>query len=196
MKSFLISVLLFLFSSAAFAGGTLVLIVDKSGSIRDNEMRLMTESYARALSELTILDGIQVEVIFFADKAVTVASGPAKEVAHKFLEHVEVGSNTCLEYALGIVVDNFDKYDPPVVVDISADGDANCYHANLVPSHLDKLEELGATVNTLFVLNTEYEAWIPNWKRGPDSFSIVASTYYDFEEAIFQKLAREIASLK
>lgn len=193
MKTIFLALLFSLIATVAIAKGTLILIVDKSASIRDNEMRLMTESYSKALTELSILDGVHVEVIFFADKAINVASGTAKEVAPIFSEYIEVGTNTCLEYALGIVIDNFETYEPPVVIDISADGEANCYHALLVPSHLDKLEELGATINTLYVRNSEYQTVFPDWKRGPDSFSIVAGSYYDFEEAIFQKLAREIA---
>lgn len=197
MKAFLICLFL-LFPSFANSR-TLILIVDISASISSDNKILVKESYTKAFDELYLFEGLYLEVLLFGDNVTPAGNGTIDQVKEKFDMPVTQGlDSTCLEKPLQLVLERYETYPEPVVIDITSDGAPNCNEWEKIPSLLDVLEDKGAVINTLYVVNPNMKQSIlaEEYRRGRGSFSMSVSSYNDFEEALFRKLTAEIALMK
>lgn len=197
MKTFLICLFL-LFPSLANSR-TLILIVDISASISSDNKILVKESYTKAFDELYLFEGLYLEVLLFGDIVTLAGSGTIDEVKKQFDMPTEQGmDNTCLEKPLRLVLDRYETFTKPVVIDITSDGAPNCNDWKDISVILDELEEKGAIVNTLYVVNSNMKQSIlaEEYRRGRGSFAMSVTSYNDFEEALFRKLTAEIALMK
>lgn len=197
MKTFLICLFL-LFPSLANSR-TLILIVDVSASISSDNKILVKESYTKAFDELYLFEGLYLEVLLFGNNVLLAGSGTIDDVKKQFDMPTEQGiDSTCLEKPLQLVLDRYDTFSKPVVIDITSDGAPNCNEWEKIPSLLDALEEKGAVINTLYVVNPNMKQSIlaEEYRRGRGSFSMSVTSYNDFEEALFRKLTAEIALME
>lgn len=194
--------------------GTLVLVVDLSASISEENVKLQMESYAKAMDWITPLEYMNIESIIFGKRTYHISSGSRHNAARAF--RIDQGidrSSTCLYQALSYVESIFDTLPQPVIIDISGDGEENCDYSGYTHDLLDRLESKGAIVNTLMIpankksmllymgekefnkkqgdLKLYYESLI----RGKGSFFMYIENFYDFEEAIIKKIVKEIAFL-
>lgn len=215
LHSIILSFLLLIASSiVASAKGTLVLVVDLSASISQEDVKLQMESYATAMEWITPLEQFNIEAIIFGKKTYHISSGSRQNAARAFRINQSIDrSSTCLHKALSYVEGIYDSLPQPVIIDISGDGEENCDYSGYTHDLLDRLEVKGAIVNTLMIpankesmmmymdepsfnkkqfdLKNYYQSLI----RGPGSFSMYIENFYDFEEAIIRKIVKEIALL-
>lgn len=201
----------------------LVLCVDASGSIDEEEFRFQREGYAAAISDPRIV------------RAMT--SGPNRSAALAFVEwgtpggpmtavgwgriHDQASAETYAgrvldaprspqSYnALGDAINhatNLIRSAPfrgeRAVIDVSGDGPDN---RSLVPAPVarDEAVRTGITINALVVvkegsgLAERGERLVTSYQRdvigGPGAFVVVARDYPDFAQAIFNKMIREVA---
>lgn len=200
---YILTVLFLMWATIAQAQGTIVLLVDTSSSMTTGQLDIQFDSYAKALRELPYLNNVNIEVVLFGDNPIHISSGDRLTAAAAF-DAVDRNSynfrgSTCLTKALGFVELMINSLPPPVVIDISGDGEANCTNVKELHPTLDRIASRGVRVNTLLVTNQVYEDTSPvteyqNMTR--DGFMIHAKSYYDFELAIFEKLTVEIAQLQ
>jgi hypothetical protein len=208
--------LLFSTVSVAKADGTLVLLVDLSASISEENVKLQLESYATAMEWITPLDQFNVEVVIFGKKYDHISSGTRYDAARAFRREINLDrSSTCLYDTLSYIRDIYYTLPQPVIIDISGDGEENC-NTNFQETYdlLDSLQMMGAKINTLMIpLNRKVWHFLPNEQafamkeselrgyyetliRGEGSFFMYIENFYDFEEAIIRKIVREIAFLR
>lgn len=215
--SLLIAFLLFFSTvSVAKADGTLVLLVDLSASISEENVKLQLESYATAMEWITPLEQFNVEVVIFGKNYEHISSGTRHNAAKAFRKEINLDrSSTCLYDTLSYIRDIYHTLPQPVIIDISGDGEENC-NTNFQETHdiLDSLQMMGAKVNTLMIpLNRrvwnflrdeqafaakegEMRGYYETLIRGEGSFFMYIENFYDFEEAIIKKIVREIAFLR
>ena len=204
---YILTALFLVWATISQAQGTIVLLVDTSSSMTTGQLDIQFDSYAKALRELPYLDNVNIEVVLFGDRPFLIASGNRFSAATAF-DNINRNSysyrgSTCLTKALWFVEMMLDKLPPPVVIDISGDGEANCHDVKELHPTLDRIASRGVRVNTLLVTNQAYNGILEdtspvteyqNMTR--DGFMIHAKSYYDFELAIFEKLTVEIAQLQ
>lgn len=215
MKLALAALLLLLSTVTTSAKGTLVLVVDLSASISEENVELQMESYATAMEWITPLEQFNVEAIIFGKKTYHISSGTRQDAARAFRNNQGVDrSATCLHKALMYVESMFDRLPQPVIIDISGDGQENCDYSGYTHELLDRLESKGAIVNTLMIPSNKEEImrymnesafnkkqvklknYYQSLIRGKGSFSMYIENFYDFEEAIIRKIVKEIALLE
>jgi hypothetical protein len=195
----------------------LILMVDGSGSIDDDEFILQRLGYAKAFRNprvvAAILNGprrkisvsyvewtgpfLQVPIIDWAvldDKASIDAFATQLEIGPRelFSGGTAVG-NAILYGAQSIKSNKF--LGQRRVIDISGDGPTNRGFPAAIAR--DQVVAQGYTINGLPILNN-YPGldvfFLDNVIGGPGAFSIAARTFKDFNSAILTKLIREIAS--
>lgn len=200
---------------ASAVQGTLVLVVDLSASVSDENVKLQMESYAKAMEWITPLEYMNIEAIIFGKKIYHISSGSRHNAAYAFRNPPTIDrSSTCLHQALMHVESIFDTLPQPVIIDISGDGEENCDLSAYTHELLDRLEAKGAIVNTLMIplnekimptwldeteLNlkqNELKQYYETFIRGKGSFFMYIENFYDFEEAIINKIVKEIVLLK
>lgn len=201
-------------SLVASAKGTLVLLIDLSASISEENVELQMESYATAMEWITPLDQFNIEAIIFGRQTYHISSGTRYDAARAFRINQSIDrSSTCLHQSLMYVESMYDTLPQPVIIDISGDGEENCDYSGYTHELLDRLEAKGAIVNTLMIPANKESMLIymdePSFNkkqidlknyyqdliRGPGSFSMYIENFYDFEEAIIRKIVKEIALL-
>ncbi len=203
----------------------LVLIVDSSGSIDDNEFRLQKEGIAQAVTSPEVLAAIRSGsmrrlAIAYAEwgspgGAATVVpwrivDGP--EAARRFADEVRAGARTTQSYnAIGDAIDHGVALIAACpcqairsVIDVSGDGPDM---RSLRPARFarDEAVAAGITVNALAILQTDARGLsgrprlVEHYERdvigGPGAFVMVAETRADFADAMRRKLVLEIAAL-
>jgi hypothetical protein len=195
----------------------LILMVDGSGSIDDDEFILQRLGYAKAFRNprvgAAIRNGalgkiavsyvewtgpfLQISIVpwtVLGDKASIESFATRLEVSPRelFTGGTAVG-NAILYGAQSIKSNKFQG--KRRVIDISGDGQTNRgYPAALAR---DQVVAQGNTVNGLPILNNDPELdvfFLTNVIGGPGAFSIPAKTFKDFNSAILNKLIREIAA--
>lgn len=196
--------------------GTIVLLIDMSYSIDDDEAEFQMKSYYDVLNQLQVLRNYTFEVITYGEESYyQVQNGSWEETIQFFdsWERNENGGGTCLNNPLQTVISNYDNFQKPVVIDITGDGPHNCTAVNMgvdldtVHLMLDNLENKGAQINTLFIGNDDddedttsktpeehYEDF-SSMRRG-GGFSLKSNNYIEFEYALFEKLVMEMVYLK
>lgn len=205
---FVVACIIYLLSTLSLYAqnnGSLVLVVDTSSSISDENYYLQMESYARAMLEIPSLRNMHIEVILFASDPRRLSSGTNIMAAQAFSNTerpaMDNGS-TCLENALALVDLILPTLPTPVVVDISGDGEANCFDRATIPSLLDSIAAQDARINTLLIEETMSDDPVSVERRNQtvkfyesltrnNGFSMVVEGYYDFEFSIFEKIIME-----
>ena len=208
MKQLLLAALFSLFATVAQAAGTIILLVDISSSINDQQMHLQIDSYTKAMQTVPSLQYVDVEVILFAQTVSHISSGSNAQAAAAFASYQvprpEFRGATCLTNALEFVEELIPGLAHPIVIDISGDGEANCSDDDNIQAVLDRIAETGATVNTLYIENdggivddymprdhhTFYQDLVRN-----NGFSMRANGFEDFEIALYEKLILEVGML-
>ncbi|MEM0899336.1 MAG: DUF1194 domain-containing protein [Pseudomonadota bacterium] len=205
-----------LFSSAAIAqscGLSLVLAIDVSSSVDEEEYRLQMHGMAGALSDAEVVQaiglvgGIQLLAFEWSGRYDQTDIFPWRfvafeedviTVANEIRNHPRVRSDmpTALGYALGYASRRLDE--APLlcgrkVVDVSGDGITNegfePYHAYAAFPLQD------VQVNGLVIRGAEpdpVEYYEDEVKQGPGSFIEIASGFSDYQRAMKRKLLREI----
>jgi hypothetical protein len=197
----------------------IVLAVDASGSVDEDEWRLQMDGIAGALRDAAvqaaILGGpagaIAAAVVVWADATLpkqetdwAVLDSPAAiEAFARTVERMprKVGGGTGIGDGLAIALDMI-RYNgieaPRQVVDVSGDGKETPPRdeiAILIGQARGVAQQRGVTVNGLAILADEPE--LDRWYRnnviaGPSSFVMTATDYRDFARAMREKLLREI----
>lgn len=194
--------------------GSLVLVVDLSASISQENVELQMQSYATAMEWITPLEYLNIEAIIFGKKTYHISSGSRQNAARAFRINQSIDrSSTCLHQALSYVESIYDTLPQPVIIDISGDGEENCDHSDYTHDLLDRLEAKGAIINTLMIpVNKEsmmiymdestfnkkqidFKNYYQSLIRGQGAFSMYIENFYDFEEAIIRKIIKEISFL-
>ena len=197
----------------------IVLAVDASGSVDEEEWRLQMDGIAAAFRDeavqAAILGGpsgaIAAALVVWADATLpkqesdwAVLDGAAAIEA--FAQVIErfprrVGGGTGIGDGLAIALDliRYNRFEAPrQVVDVSGDGRETPPRdeiAILIPQARGIAQQRGVTVNGLAILTDEPE--LDRWYRnnviaGPSSFVMSAADYRDFARAMREKLLREI----
>jgi hypothetical protein len=203
----------------------LVLAVDVSRSVDDEEFEMQRAGYADALKDprvlATILSGprgaIGVTYMEWANahlqrqvvKWTRISDG---ESAALFAEAILAAPRsyagwTSISGAIDYAVRLFELspfQSERMVIDVSGDGSNNS--GRPVQEARDDALKLGITINGLPIVNERPSPWLPaepnldeyylkNVIGGPGSFMIVAEDFMSFQNAILNKLIREIAAV-
>jgi hypothetical protein len=203
----------------------LVLAVDVSRSVDDEEFKLQREGYAEALKDPRVLASIltgrhrSIAVTYMewsnahlqrqVVKWTKISDG---EGAVLFAEAILAAPRSfsgwtsisgAIDYAVRLFeISPFES--ERLVIDISGDGSNNS--GRPVSEARDDALKLGITINGLPIVNERPSPWLPpepnldeyymkNVIGGPGSFMIVAEDFTSFQLAILSKLIREIATL-
>lgn len=173
----LVLFLIFGFVSTSNAQHTLILAIDVSGSVDDEEMQIQMDGYANSLQFFPYLEDHYIEVLLFSDYTVQAVDGSLSEVrawfenwdqetvndarkdttvqstsreGQEFYSQVQNGS-TCVHTVFEHIYDNWNKYPGVVTVDISGDGNENCVPSQRVRELTQALAENGAIINSLVI---------------------------------------------
>lgn len=196
----------------------LVLAVDSSGSIDDEEFVLQRWGYAKAFRNPRVIGAIRNGV----HQAIAVTyiewSGPGIEVtiadwtvikdaatANRFADTLEAvpramisGNGTAVGEALLMAMDHFEEngFDSPRrVIDISGDGPTTV--GRPASWARDLVVEQGITINGLPVIDLRHPDleifFLDHVIGGPGAFAIAAHGFKDIAAAVLSKLIREIA---
>jgi hypothetical protein len=192
---------------------TLILVVDASSSISDEEMELQMQGYLTSLQAFPYFDGEHIEVLIFSNSVYAVSSGSYYD-ALEFFQNPYIpesvyrhsqrsrNSTTCVEEALIHINENWDTYPGFVTIDIAVDGSPNCAHEIQVETVANQLHERHAVINVLvidpqssspeFSLDSivyYYEQYVIN------GFVLTASSFEDFAQALRRKIGLEMSYL-
>jgi len=204
----------------------LVLAVDVSLSMDEDEERLQRRGYVEALADPRVIEAIRsgpnhtvavtyVEWSSPTDQRVTVGwhmisdSASAKVFADELL-HAPIKSGTTTSISSGIdfaarMLEGTEFKAARRIIDVSGDGYSD--YGRPIQEARDAAVAAGITVNGLPVMN-ERPAWrekappdldqyyAKNVVGGPGSFSLVVRNLHDFGDAVLRKLILEIANRK
>lgn len=195
-----------------------VLAIDASSSVDEQEWRLMLEGYAAAFRDEHVQAAIRsgpngriaIAVLVWADATVPkwdsdwfVLSTPGDAAAFadfmSALPRIPEGG-TGIGAGIATAIRKLERNTlkaPRQVVDVSGDGRETPPRETVVllPMATAMARARGVTVNGLAILNED--SGLAGWYRdnviaGPGSFVITAEDYEDFADAIVRKLVREI----
>jgi hypothetical protein len=206
MKSFLTAVFFAMWSTFAYAQGTVILLVDVSSSINEEQMVLQIDSYSNALNGVAAIRSKDVVAITFSATPKIISNGDYLDAQNAFQNYnilpAELRGHTCLSGALRLIEEIAPSLQQPVVLDISGDGEANCEGSPDIQNILDGLlDNHGFQINTLFIRNdilsgSEREilsqVFYQSMVRG-GGFSMVVESFFDFEVSLFEKLQFELS---
>ncbi|MFM7445299.1 MAG: DUF1194 domain-containing protein [Tabrizicola sp.] len=208
-------------SGAAFSCPdlALVLAVDASGSINDQDFALQRAGYAAAFTDGQVLDAlagagvVDVAVVFWGDEEMPPqvlpwrriddpadAAGLAGDIAGLARQVTgDTGIGSGLWTALDLL-ESGQSCAARRIINVSGDGVESRgprprRHVALSAAR-ERAETMGVTINGLAI--TVEETGLQEWYRarvitGPDAFVMTASSLQTFGDAIIRKLAREIA---
>jgi len=201
----------------------LVLAVDVSRSVDDEEARLQREGYRRAITNQRVVDGITGGMIGaigmtyvewagwqFQTQTIPWTRIASAEDAQRFADSITTMPRVSLNWTSisGAIRFSMEMlancpFDPTrQVIDISGDGINNS--GPPVEEMRDQAVAKGITINGLPIVNDRPGfGWLPpgaleqHYRErvigGPASFVIVAEDFQAFDQAVLRKLIREIA---
>ena len=208
-------------SGAAFscADLALVLAIDASGSINEQDFDLQKTGYAAAFTDQTVLAAlagagvVDVAVVFWGDEQIAPQILPwrriaAPEDAFGVAEDIarmprQVTGDTGIGAGLWTALDLLETGAACAarrIINVSGDGKesfgARTRHHIALSVARDRADAMGVTINGLAI--TVEQTDLPDWYRaqvitGPDAFVMTAPSFEAFGAAIIRKLAREIA---
>lgn len=197
---------------------TLILAIDSSSSIDEDEFRMQVLGYAAAFADPRVLRAlsdagtVDVASVFWANSAfpplVTEwtrisSEEDAEALVDSFLMH-QRGAFGETDLGIGLMaaldlIEAPDQCGARTVVNVSGDGRATYSNRReartSVAEARARAESMGVTVNGLAIVNEEpavAEYYRTQVITGPGSFVIEAQDFRSFGEAIVQKLEREI----
>jgi len=198
-------------SATAQERGTLILMVDVSSSISPSELRLQYEGYEKALYELRgILHGMQIEVITFGQHPEHVHSGNSLTASaffgsRKMSGERGWGNMTCPVGGLEYIVENWKSWTPPVIIDITGDGeqtDAYCFSKKEIWEYRNEIENLGGRVNALLIKpitqmapHNQVRQFYRRLPTNNGEFMMHAENFDKFQLAIMEKIIAEVGYL-
>ena len=195
-------------SSIATARGTVILLVDTSSSITDDQSVLQLGSYAKAMTRIAALNYVDIKIVTFGSSPKLIYEGDNNGAAEAFINAMAAKvitprGSTCLGAALELIHNLVNDIDGKIVLDISGDGEANCKNRRNISYELDKLSDKGVQINTLYIKSNGIMAHPGNTTETPEDFfksmvrnsgfSISVHNYDDFELSLFEKLAIEVS---
>jgi len=196
----------------------LVLAIDSSSSIDDDEFRMQVQGYAAAFTDPKVVRAlgnagtVDVASVFWADSAIPPmvmkwtrirSSADANALADTFLiVQRSVFGDTELGPGLMTALDLFDlpgQCGVRKVVNVSGDGSASVGNRRVAHMSVDKAraraDMMGVIVNGLAIVNAEpklTEYYRTRVITGPGAFVMEVRDFRAFGDAIVQKLEREI----
>lgn len=211
MKSALFASLILSAPAASACEVALMLAVDVSGSVDQEEYRIQMDGLAAALVDRSITNalvaseaqvalmqwtgtGRQTVVINWTDMsspdAVAAFAFEVATVPRIWRDYsTAIGEAMQLALPYFAIVDHCDRH----VIDISGDGISN---EGAPPRSLwPAMEEAGVTVNALVIQDTGFDltGWFEeNVITGPGAFAVTANSFDDYPEQITRKLFREL----
>lgn len=204
-------------SAMPCANMALVLAIDASGSISDTEYTFQLEATGRALrnpqvvSAMAATGGVAVAAVIWADTAFGVHpvpwvhvtdAGSADRLAQAIASQPRMVTGMT-EMGPGILA-ALDLLDDPAncasyqVVDVSGDGRETRMSQQTdttLQQARDRADAAGVVINGLAITRSDVhlvDYYRDHVIRGPGAFVIEARTFEDFEQAMIQKLLREV----
>jgi Protein of unknown function (DUF1194) len=198
--------------AATIVGTELVLSVDVSGSVSSDEFNLQRQGYVNAFrnsdiqNKITVLPGgIAATLSYWASSAVQ--SVPWTRItnaaeANAFADALAAAArpfgggtdiDNAINYASSLIATN-DFEGNRKVIDVSGDGVNSGSIASLQTARNNTVNA-GITINGLAILNDVSNLdtyYANNVIGGPGAFVIAANNFLDFENAVTQKIGREI----
>lgn len=197
----------------------LVLAIDGSGSINDQDFALQQAGYAAAFTDREVLDAlagagvVDVAVVFWGDEEIAPqilpwrridapedATGVAAEIVRMPRRVTgDTGIGRGIWAALDLLADG-GACAARRIINVSGDGEESfgprsTRHVSLAAAR-KRANAMGVTINGLAI--TVDRVGLQDWYRsrvitGPDAFVMTANSFEAFGAAIIRKLAREIA---
>ena len=178
----------------------LVLVIDGSGSISEDDWNLQLSSYAAVVADSTVVpqDGtVAIGVVQFStaaqteyDLAIINSQADADALAAAITGMTQLGSMTSIGsgiYLASDMLNAFGNNDPRQVIDVSTDG-----INNTSPSPYTAAPDVVANEN-IDAVNALGIGVVPDWNEPvPGSFAMSVESFDDFEDAIELKITREI----
>lgn len=210
----LITILFVSFVSMAKAqSNTLILAIDVSSSVNEEEMLLQMEGYAEALEYFPYLEDQYIEVILFSDYAVSVVQGSWHDAKAYFDDWyipdevyrggmISAHRITCVSRVFEYIYENWSNYPGIVTIDISGDGEENCVESERVQRYAIALSENGAIINAL-VIDADNAPEVLNFERTYEfydnyvinGFIEIAVGFEDIGDALYRKIGLEMSHL-
>ncbi|GAA6618952.1 PEP-CTERM sorting domain-containing protein [Scytonema sp. NUACC26] len=192
----------------------LVLSVDVSGSVDNNEFNLQRQGYVNAFKNPSIQNqianlpgGIAATLSYWSDNAVqsvpwTLITNTAQ--ANAFADAIAAAprasnDNTGIANAINFaqnLLDTNDFIGNRRVIDVSGDGSENVSSLNALRAARDNAVNAGIIINGLPILNDDADLgtyYSNNVIGGAGSFVTAASNFSDVNGAVAQKIGREVA---
>lgn len=199
--------------AATIVGTELVLSVDVSGSVNSNEFNLQRQGYVNAFrnpdiqNRITALPGGIAATLSYWSSSANQSVGWTRITnaaeANAFADAIAATSrpfsggtsiDNAIDYASNLIATNdFDSNRR--VIDVSGDGSNTGGIASLQQAR-DNAVNAGITINGLPILGSEANLdtyYRNNVIGGTGSFLIAASNFSNFENAVTQKIGREVA---
>lgn len=208
LVNFFLVGLFLLWSTVAQAQHTLILAIDVSASVDNEEQRIQMEGYGSVLQFFPYLEGHHVEVILFSSRAVSVSSGTLSD-AQAFFDNwyipEEVYGNgyatTCVNRMLRYVLETLDRYPGVVTLDISGDGEENCARDEQVIETTDQLDAAGVLINALVIQD---QVRIHDARKAVEFYTeyvingylFLAESFLDVAETLHRKIALEMSHVR
>ena len=208
-------------SGAAFSCPdlALVLAIDSSGSINDQDFALQTAGYAAAFTDRQVLDAlagagvVDVAVVFWGDEEIAPQILPWRRIevpadATRLAADIaglprHVTGDTGIGTGIWTALDLLEAHQACAarrIINVSGDGKESFgprprQHIALASAR-QRAEAMGVTINGLAITveGVGLAAWYHDRViTGADAFVMTANSFDAFGEAIIRKLAREIA---
>jgi hypothetical protein len=200
--------------AATIVNTELVLSVDVSGSVDTSEFNLQRQGYVNAFRDPGIQNtiaalpgGIAATLSYWSSSAAqsvpwTLITNAAQ--ANAFADAIAATSRpfsggtgiaNAINFASNLIATN-DFDGNRKVIDVSGDGSENVSSNTFLQTARNNAVNAGITINGLPILNDERNLdtfYTNNVIGGPGSFVIAANNFSDFENAVTQKIGREVA---
>lgn len=192
------------FSASAAPITELALVVDASGSINSTEWNLQMQGYSNAINNVVPTDGsVGISVIRFATSSsvvrsmTTISDVAARTNLANFFLGLSQGGNgglTCISCGITQAESTFSGLAQRSIIDVSTDGGWNtgvnpAGGAGTAGTSAWAVENGNADVVNAIGIGT---GSAPDFAYGPGSFSLLASSFNDFQSTLEDKLRREI----
>ena len=207
-KAILVTIFTILFTCMAYAQHTLILAIDVSASIDDEEQMIQMEGYGSVLQFFPYLEGHHVEVILFSSRAVSVSSGTLSD-AQRFFDNWHIPPEvygrstpvTCTWTVFQYILDTIDQYPGVITLDISGDGPENCAPDERIEELTSQLDEAGVMINALVIMDERRPHDAANaveyyTDHVINGFLFQAQSFLDVAETLHRKIALEMSHVR
>lgn len=190
------------FAASAAPVVELALVVDASGSISGSNWALQMQGYANAVAAVLPTDGsVAVSVIRFANTAsvvynmTTIDSALELGALQSLLAGLSQGGNgslTCISCGILEANETFSGLAARSIIDVSTDGGWNQGVNPAGPATTAGTSAWAVDNGKADVVNAIGIGVTPDFAYGPDSFTLVANDFSDFQDLVETKIRREV----